>query len=237
MKKAILFDLDATLLPMNQDLFLKAYFGGLVSVLVNEGFDKNVSFNAIMKGTAAMIKNDGTRTNETAFWQVFTKEIGYDFSDKMDIFTKYYDKDFIKAKDVCGFNPESKKIIDSVKALGLCPILATNPVCPPEATYKRIEWAGLKVSDFELVTTYQNSSYSKPNPLYYKEILEKLSLLPEECVMVGNDTEDDLAASKIGIDVFILTDCLINKNNIDISNVPSGSFPELADFLQKIKER
>ena len=236
-KKAILFDLDGTLLPMNQDLFLKEYFGGLVTVLVNEGFDKDISFNAIMKGTKAMIMNDGSKTNESAFLESFTREIGHDFSSEMSIFTRYYDGDFINSKSLCKFNPMSRKIVDAVKDAGMRVILATNPVCPPEATYKRIEWAGLKVSDFELVTTYQNSSYSKPNPMYYKEILEKQSLLPEECVMVGNDTDDDLAAKKIGIDVFILTDCLINKNNVNLAEIPSGDFSALFEFFEKIKER
>ena len=51
------------------------------------------------------------------------------------------------------------------------------------ATY----WAGLKPEDFELYTTYENTGYCKPNPKYYQDILERLDLTAQECMMVGND--------------------------------------------------
>ena len=235
-KTTVLFDLDGTLLPMNQDLFLKEYFKGLTAILVKEGFDKEVSFNAVMKGIKAMVLNDGSATNEAVFWREFTKAISYDFSNKMSIFENYYSGDFEKSKALCGYNPAAKKAVNLVKELGMRPVLATNPVCPIDATYRRITWAGLEVSDFELITTYDNSSYSKPNPLYYTEIMNKLGVTAEQCLMVGNDTSDDLSATEVGIPVFFLTDCLINKNTVDISKYPNGSFGELMSFLNTINK-
>ena len=39
-------------------------------------------------------------------------------------------------------------------------------------------------------------------------------------------------AKTLGMKVFLLTDCLINKDRQDIDQYPHGSFPELLDFLQ-----
>ncbi len=110
-------------------------------------------------------------------------------------------------------------------------ILATNPIFPAAATESRIAWAGLDKEDFELYITYENSHFCKPNPDYYKEITERLSLDPAECLMVGNDTLEDAAAEKIGIRFFLLTDCMINKNNTDVSAYPHGGFEELTAFI------
>lgn len=52
--------------------------------------------------------------------------------------------------------------------------------------------------------------------------------------MVGNDVGEDMIAQQLGMKVFLLTDCLINKAGADISQYPNGSFPELASFLNTL---
>ncbi|TAH63533.1 MAG: hypothetical protein EWM47_13560, partial [Anaerolineaceae bacterium] len=113
-------------------------------------------------------------------------------------------------------------------------ILATNPVFPQVATHSRIYWAGLEPNDFELITTYDNSSYCKPNIEYFKEILNSRELSVEQCVMVGNDTHDDMAARSLGMDVFLVTDCLINTKGNDINQYKNGSFRDLYDYINDL---
>ena len=113
-------------------------------------------------------------------------------------------------------------------------VLATNPLFPSIATESRMRWAGLAPDDFELYTTYENSSFCKPNPKYYEEILGKLGVSAEECLMVGNDVTEDMIAETLGMKVFLLTDCLINKENKDISAFVNGSFSELMEFLAEV---
>lgn len=110
-------------------------------------------------------------------------------------------------------------------------ILATNPIFPAIATESRIRWAGLAPENFELYTTYENSRFCKPNPDYYRDILARCGLQPSECIMVGNDVGDDMVAKELGMQVFLLTDCLINPKNTDVSVYPHGSFQELKAFL------
>ena len=111
--------------------------------------------------------------------------------------------------------------------------LATNPLFPATATEQRIGWAGLSPNDFELYTTYENSNYCKPNLDYYRAVMNKLSVTPEECLMVGNDVGEDMIATDLGASVFLLTDCLINKENVDISVYPNGNFDALLNYINE----
>lgn len=232
----VLFDLDGTLLPMDQDTFVKAYFQGLCKKMLPYGYDPKALVDGIWAGTAAMVKNDGSCKNEEAFWNVFASVLGEEIRQRIPDFDAFYQTDFQKVQSVCGFESKAKQVIKLVKELGLTPVLATNPLFPAVATHSRIRWAGLKTEDFRYITTYENCTYCKPNPDYYRQILDTLGLDPQECVMVGNDATEDLAAMELGIPVFILTDCLINKKDIDLSPYPHGSYPELMDFIRSLKE-
>ena len=98
-----------------------------------------------------------------------------------------------------------------------------------------IAWAGLTPDDFEFYTTYENINSCKPNPSYYIEVAKRIGTDPSECLMVGNDVGDDMVAQKVGMKVFLLTDCLINKSEEDISKYPNGSFDELMNYIESLK--
>ncbi len=232
--KVILFDLDGTLLPMDQDVFVKQYFGLLAKKLAPHGYDPEKLVNAIWTGTAGMVKNNGEQTNEEVFWEVFSKAYGKDAKADMPLFEEYYENEFADVQKVCGYNEEAAKTVQKLKEMGFRVGLATNPIFPQIATKQRIVWAGLTPEDFAFYTTYETSRYSKPNVNYYKDIVEKLGVEPEECLMVGNDVTEDMVAEELGMNVFLLTDCLINKENKDISVYPSGSFPALLDFVETL---
>ncbi len=230
--RTILFDLDGTLLPMDQDLFTKCYFKGLCKKAAPYGYAPDQLVDAVWAGTKAMVMNNGTQTCEAAFWTRFADIFGDSIRDMEPVFADYYANEFQAVKDVCGYNPEAARLIADLKAAGYRVVLATNPLFPPIATHSRLRWAGMETEDFEWITTYDNSSFCKPNPAYYQEILDKIGVDPTECIMVGNDVKEDMvAASKLGIQTFLLTDCLLNKENLDISAYPQGGFAELRAYL------
>ena len=232
MIKTILFDLDGTLLPMDQDVFINSYFSKLTAYLIPHGYDPKALVKSIWSGTGAMVTNDGTTTNETVFWSTFQSFCGERVIQDKPLLETFYKADFQNVRNDCGFNPLSAQLIAWLKEKGFRLVLATNPLFPAVATHSRIRWAGLNPDDFTYITTYENSSYCKPNPDYYREILSKLNLKPEECIMVGNDVAEDMIAETLGLKVFLLTDCLINKPSADISAWPNGSFPELKAYLE-----
>ncbi len=231
MIRNILFDLDGTLLPMDMDEFTTGYFKLLVAKVVPLGVDGKEFINHIWAGTGCMVINDGTRPNMDAFWEYMIKTFGDKSMQLREYCEAFYANEFDGGKAYVGFNPKVKPLVDDIKNAGYRVILATNPIFPDVATVKRISWAGLSVNDFEGYTTYENSSYCKPNPQYYLEVAERFGLDPAECLMVGNDAEEDLAAAKIGMQVYLMTDCLLNKKGADISNVPHGNFDDLRLYL------
>lgn len=223
----ILFDLDGTLLPMDMDEFTRGYFKLLAKKAAPFGYEPQKLEAAIWKGTGAMVKNDGSRSNEEAFWKCFAGIYGQEALKDKVIFDEFYAGEFQRADVFCGFHPGAKEAVEQAKEAGLRVVLATNPLFPEVATEARVRWAGLSLTDFEYCTTYENSSYCKPNPDYYREVLEKIGCRAEECLMVGNDVEEDMVAETLGMKVFLLTDCLVNKGGKDVSAYPHGGFEEL----------
>lgn len=232
--KVVLFDLDGTLLPMDQDEFVKCYFGLLAKKLAPYGYEPEKLIPAIWKGTGAMVKNDGSRKNEEAFWAVFSGILGESVLDDLPLFDEFYSKEFAGAKAACGFNSKAAETIDLLKKSKVRFALATNPIFPAVATENRICWAGLLPEDFEFYTTYETCRYCKPNLRYYEDIVEKLGVKAEECLMVGNDVSDDMVTRMLGMKVFLLTDCLINKDEEDISAYPNGNFDALIDYMKSL---
>lgn len=230
--KAVLFDLDGTLLPMDLDEFIKHYFGGLAKKFASAGYDPQELIKAIWSGVGAM-RNDTERLNEESFWDCLYSVFGEDLKKDLYLFDDFYSNDFDKYSSICGFNEKADETIKMLKSKDVLIILATNPVFPEIATKKRMKWAGLDAEDFALVTTYENSKSIKPSMAYYNEILQKFDLKAEECIMVGNDVDDDMPAEGLGLKVFLLTDCLINKSGVDVSRYPNGSFDDLQKFLME----
>ena len=230
----ILFDLDGTLLPMDQDIFINAYFNRLAAKLAAHGYDPQALIKAIWGGTAAMVKNDGCATNEETFWNFFCTLFGAKARNDEPIFADFYRNEFQQVQDCCGKDPRAAQTITALKEMGFTLVLATNPLFPAMATESRMAWAGLDRKDFVLYTTYENSRHCKPNPDYYRDILAHLGANAQECLMVGNDVTEDMVAQQLGMKVFLLTDCLINKHQQDITCYPRGSFEDLMQFIQNL---
>lgn len=240
MKKVILFDLDGTLLPMDQDKFTQACFHTLLKKLAELGLpaqtpeEQKALGGAIWAGTHAMMKNDGSITNEERFFTTFSSLIGKDVSLLKPSLNDFYQNEFNEVSTVCGTNPLIPKIIATLKEKGYRVAVATNPLFPLRANEARLSWAGLSLSDFEFCTCYENSSYCKPTLEYYKSILSVLKVTPEECIMVGNDVKEDMVTRELGMDVFLITDCLLNVENRDITEYPHGSWHDFEKYIESL---
>ena len=234
--KTIMFDLDGTLLPMDQETFIGAYFKLLAAKLAPQGYESEKLLKGIYAGIGAMVKNDGSMRNDEVFWRTFCGLFGEKAREDEPHFDAFYRCEFQQVKHACGYDARSAKLIKALKDRGYRLVLATNPLFPQVATHSRIRWAGMEPKDFELVTTYENSSFCKPNVRYYQEIIDKLGLDPAQCLMVGNDVGEDMAAGSLGMRTFLLTDCLINRSGEDIEKYPHGSFDALESYIASLED-
>ena len=69
--RAIFFDLDGTLLPMELDEFLGAYFEAIAGFVARQGLDAKAFSAGLKAGIGAMASHDDGRTNHEAYWEAF----------------------------------------------------------------------------------------------------------------------------------------------------------------------
>ena len=198
---------------MNEDEFVREYFSLLCKRFVPLGYDKDRLIKTFWAGTKKMTGNDGTRTNEEVFWEVFSKEYGTEKLKDKVLFDDFYLTDFKKIKAFCRENEWARKIINFVKEAELKTILASNPVFPKAGMITRLEFVGLKGEDFDYVSGYETSDYAKPNPKYFSELLSQNGLSADEVIFFGNNEKEDIEpASAAGIRSYAIGDCVIRKS-------------------------
>lgn len=231
-RPVILFDLDGTLLPLEMDTFIGAYFKTLCGRFPQ--FDSQEVVKAVWTGTGAMVKNDGSRTNREAFAAVFSQSLGTDYFDHETEFLDYYAKEFQQVAAVCRPTALSRKIVTTLQEKGYTVAVATNPIFPEIATMSRLRWAGLEGVDFPLVTTFETSTYAKPNPKYYRQVCDRLGAKPEDCILIGNDVAEDGAAKALGMEVLLIEDCLVNEKKLPTEAFSMGSLAELLTWAEAL---
>ena len=211
MIKAIFFDLDGTLLPLKDSDFTSLYVKLLVTKLANHGYDPDKMITNIKTLMKLMYENDGSKTSEEVFLELFSKEYGNKVYEDKDLYDSFYKNEFSQLKTVCGENDLAKDIVKYAKEKTGLVVLATNSLLPHEAVKTRISFLGLTSSDFDYISKYETLHCTKPNPNFFKEILTELNLKPEEVIMFGNNaSEDGMCALQAGIKTYLVDiGCLI----------------------------
>ena len=230
----ILFDLDGTLVRFNQDEFISTYFKELSKVFIKLGLDAEKACKAVWAGTKAMVLNDGSALNIRKFWGAFSEFMGIEGEQLKEVEAacdSFYSNEFNVVKSIIRPSDISARIVRAMAKKGYIVVLATNPLFPPCAVDSRLGWIGLDRDDFKLITHYENSSFCKPNPEYYREILSKIGKTPGQCIMVGNNPAEDMCVSALGMDVFLVTDFMENEADVDISAFRHGTLEEMETFL------
>jgi len=230
----LLLDLDGTLLPMDMDEFLGAYLRLLASRMA--GYMPPDRFvRELLASTEAMIHNlDPDRTNEEVFMHDFFLRTGLPEAEVRSIFDDFYASDFRALIDYTRPSPLARLIVEEARRRGLELVIATNPLFPRRAIQERMRWAGVADQPFRLVTTYEEMHFCKPYPHYYQEILERLGVGADECVMAGNDVEEDLVARRVGMRTFLVEDCLINRRGVAPQADYRGSLAHLLAFIKEL---
>ncbi|MFC0560288.1 HAD family hydrolase [Halalkalibacter alkalisediminis] len=231
--KALLFDLDGTLLPMDTDQFIKHYIAELAKRMESL-MDPNEFVKALLTGTAAMIKNrESTKTNEQVFEETFLPLTSLQKEEIWPVLDDFYESIFPTFSHLTKPTKLAKQVVEEAIKQGYKVAVATNPLFPKSAIYHRLTWAEIDELPFELVTVYENMAFTKPHQEYYQEISNRLSVTPEECMMIGNDKQEDMVASSIGMKTFLVEGHVIDRGEPSFLIDDYGTLEDLYNKLKK----
>lgn len=235
MLDTILIDLDGTLLSMWQDDFVSTYFKELTKKLAPLGIEPQAAIDALWKGTAAMVKNDGSVMNCVRFWESFSQNTGLEgqrLARVKAVCDSFYSNEFNKTKVILADTDGApEKIVRGLGSKGYRVVLATNPIFPPQAVTSRLGWIGLEDRDFALTTDYENTGFCKPNLDYYRNVLARVGATPDRCMMIGNSVKEDMCAAQLGMDTYFVTGYEEGADGVDISHWKHGTLAQLAQYV------
>jgi FMN phosphatase YigB (HAD superfamily) len=230
--RAILFDLDGTLLHNDMNVFLPHYFE-MLAARVAHLVPTDEFMDRLMQASETMMANDGRATNESVFAASFYPLAGHSHQELEPIFLDFYANDYPRLKRLTKPKPEARRVVQQAFDLGYDVVVATNPLFPAIATQHRLEWAGIADLPFRLVTSYENSRAAKPNLLYFEQILETLGH-PAEAALVVGDEDMDMVAGHLGCLTFLVPGPRTELSPTTPQPVYRGTLEEVGELLESL---
>lgn len=232
---ALLIDLDGTLLDIDFEKFLISYINAL-SLRFADYIGRDDFVTHLFGATSVMIENeDPLKKNDTVFYEDFCRRIGYTHDQIKLIVDDFYRHDFPDLSCWGNEHPHARTVIETAQRKNLALVLATNPIFPATAVLQRLSWGGFSEKEFQLVTTMENMHFCKPKADYYLEIARKINCPPERCLMAGNDTLEDLSASKAGMGTFLVEDFILQRDSVEPYCDYRGSLHDLAILIGEVE--
>ncbi len=205
MIKAVLFDLDDTLLSNEMATFLPAYLQKLGEHMAEFAPPERLVAE-LMAGTQEMLQNrDPDRTLQQSFADRFYPALEWDEQEMLPYFEDFYTWVFPELSRITSPRPEARQALEAAVEAGYELAIATNPLFPRMAIEERLRWAGVPAEryPYSLISSYESFHFAKPHPEYFVELVGRLGLRLAEAAMVGDDAENDiLPARSLGVATF-----------------------------------
>ena len=205
MLKAILFDLDNTLILFDENRFYRGYFLR-IEKLFADIMPADQFVERLISATRSMAQNNGAITNAKYFIEAFSQGFEDRKIELWNRFLSFYETEYDKLDAHYTLPDNLHSTMETIARSGLKLVLASNPIFPLDIQLKRLAWAGLGHLPFDMVTHIENMSFCKPRTEYYLEICEKIDEPPESCLMVGNDPLNDMIAAHTGMKTYLTDD-------------------------------
>lgn len=205
MTLTLLLDLDDTLLENSMDVFVPAYLKSLGGAMAQYAEPDHL-VAVLLRATQSMLGNTDFRsTLKEAFDQDFYPVLGLELAQVQPIIDAFYREQFPRLSSITRQRPAAIQLIQEAQRRGCRIAIATNPLFPATAIHQRLAWAGLPAEEFQfdLVSTYEEFHFAKPNPAYFAEVLARLGWPEGPVVLVGDDPLNDVSpANQLGLAVY-----------------------------------
>ena len=216
--KAVLLDLDNTMILFDETQFYLSYMERVVPFFADLVPDDQFR-DRLLRGIRGLIKNNGEVSNRELFLNLFCDGDSASVRQAVwDRFMRFYEEEYEKVPVEAVASKSLDRVLDQLKTWGIELVVATNPLFPEIAQEKRMAWIDLDQERFRLITHLENMAYVKPRGEYYRQISDMIGRRPEECIMVGNDTVNDMVAGSVGMATYLTTEA----GSIDYSAVAKG---------------
>jgi len=205
MLKAVLLDLDNTLVLYDELVFYERYFNN-ISAFFTDLFPPDEFQERVVRAALSLYMQNGVLNNRDFFMARFLDGHDRGIDAIWHRFEDYYVTEFPKIAVSVEVPNGLHRVLNRLRELDLKLILASNPIFPRPALDARIAWAGIDPDLFSFVTDMETMSHVKPQEAYYRQIATQIGEIPSACLMVGNDRINDLVAAKMGMKTFLATE-------------------------------
>lgn len=243
-RRAVLFDLDGTLLPVEMDFFLKHYMDAIAAAFAPM-MEPPAFKKALMEATFDTIRNtDPSVGNLDAFAAAFTRRSGMPWESTWPVIQRYYLEEYpLLRKHVLDLPGEEARVSEHCSTVRLVLrqcidngwdiVLATQPIFPETAVRERMRWCGIEDFPWRFISNLDNMHFCKPHLEYYREVLDCAGLEPARCVMVGNDMQEDMVAKRVGTKTFLVEDYLIDRGE-DLAPDGRGRLADVPEAIERL---
>jgi FMN phosphatase YigB (HAD superfamily) len=205
MLRAVLFDLDNTLIHFGERQFFQGYIPAVARVFADV-MPGDLFLERLLSSTGMVLNNDGRMLNVDCFMSAFCKGYEAQRDEFWKRFTRFYETEYDQFRSLASVPAGARDMLLQLRERSLKLVIASNPLWPSIAQNKRLAWAGIGDLQFDLITHIENMTYCKPRVEYYHEVCSKISEPPEACLMVGNDPINDMVVGTIGMKTYLVTD-------------------------------
>lgn len=230
MVNTLLLDLDGTLCTMDKARFMKRYLTDMAEhfkdIIPVESFAPH-----IMKSSAFASSHPSPNYSwGEVFINHFAEGFGLKAHGMLGRFMDFFVKDFPQYCSMVTPHPLTVKLLQISSERGFKLACASNCLMPRIAIEERMRCCGIEPARFAFIPGMEHMHYSKPNPLFFQEIADNIGVAPADCLVVGNDLEEDMCASDIGMKTFFVG---VYPEDPDHELTYAGELKDLIALLEK----
>ncbi len=205
MIKAVLLDLDNTLLHNHDKAFAAAYLR-LVGEYLGARWRRDDLSGTFLRAIRALAgRRDMQQTNTDLLLSILCQEMGVPASDIHAALEDFHHKRYPSLNTYARPVPGAAALVEALRDQQYAVAIVTNPIYPAEAIRQRLAWANLPhtFDAYALVTNADIMRFTKADPAFYVEVVARIGVEPDEAIMIGDSFKNDIQpARQVGLHTY-----------------------------------